>query len=876
VTIATDPPGEGFALDARFRMFGPDRTPDSGHDARDGTGGMTAREAAERVGVNERTIRRAIARDDLPAVKRRGIFVIDVASLDAWHASRDGGTPSTEPDGHAVQWSAPWPEPVTPLIGRERELAMAVSMLRRDDVRLLTLTGAGGIGKTRLSIAVASQLRADFAEGVHIVPLAEVPDAGVVATAIAERLGLPDADGVDGQRALVTALREAHALLVLDNFEHVMAAALVADLLRSCPRIKLLVTSRSLLRIGGEHALPVPPLELPDAEIDPSIEQVVASPALRLFADRARAIAPSFAITPANASAVAAICHRLGGLPLAIELAASQITVLPPDALLARVEAHLPLPLGGPRDAPDRQRTMADAIAWSHALLSPPEQRLFRRIGVFVGGFALDAAEAVNSSAGDASPADTLTGLAALVDASLVQRARDDTGRFTMLEPIRAFALERLAAEGELDSACDILADWCLALAERSPMAVVVPGGERHLLRLDADHANIRRVLEWLCQRRDEDRLLRLTVALGGYWYERNHYREGRMWTERALAASERAESSLRARAMVQLGLFLGILGDPARARELAADGVALLRAGGDPEALSPALIWQGGIAIQNGAYDEAVRAFGDAIDLAETVPDASLAGAISARATSNLGIVAHLRGDLDAAVRWHGLALAACREHGYLLGTSRSLCDLGDIARDRGDYAASVAHYRESLSVLGERSDLRTLIAALEGAALASVSWKQYERAARLLGAAAGLSEAFNVPIFLPTDQTAHERAMRGARPAMDERRFDELFAAGHRLTPAEAIAEVLAVTPPGGDEHALPAPRGRLSPREREVLRLLAAGLRDREIAERLFISVRTVEGHVRRIIAKLNAPTRVAAARAAIDLGLAGPDR
>lgn len=849
-----------------------DSAPDTGHDVDIPAGEVTAQGAAARLGVHARTVRRAIARGELPAVKRHGAFHIALADLAAWHARRTAG-PSATPAGTGLCPGPALPRPVTALVGREREVEIAIRMLRRDDVRLLTLTGAGGIGKTRLSLEVAMRLKADYASGVYFVPLAEVPHADLVAARIAESLGLPDPDDGEGSDALARALREANALLVLDNLEHVMEAApLIAHLLHTCPSLKVMATSRSLLRVRGEHALPVPPLELPGPE-DASVAQAATSPAVRLFLDRAQAVAPSFALTESTVPVVAAICQRLAGLPLAIELAASQVTVLPPDVLLARIEARLPLPVGGPRDAPDRQRTMTNAIAWSYTLLSPEMQRLFRKLGVFAGGFAIDAAEAVNAPAPD-----TLAALAALVDASLVQRDGEDTGRFAMLEPIRAFALEQLAAEGELDATCEALAGWCLDLLERSVMATTVPGGERYLERLDAEHASIRRVLEWLHQRGDADRLLRLAVAMGGYWYERNHYHEARVWTARALdlpPGEARNAATMRARAKVQLGQFVSILGDRARARSLVAEGVALLRRGASTEALALALIWQGAIATLSGAYDEAEAVFDEVLELAATIPDASIAAPLSARAMSNRGVAAHGRGNLDSAARWHRMALRICREHGYLLGTIHALCDLADVARDRGDYVQALVSYRECLSVLGERSDLRVVIDALEGAALATASWGQAERAARLLGAAAGLGETFGIPTLISTDHTAHERAMRAARAMLGEGRFDDLFAAGRRLGVADAIAEVLAVSPPTGAGTLLPASGGPLSRREREVLRLLAAGRRDREIAEALFISVRTVEGHVTRILAKLNVPTRVAAARAAVDLGLATLD-
>lgn len=849
------------------------RTPDSGHDA--GDRALTAREAAARIGVNERTIRRAIGRGELPAVKQRGVFAIDGAALDAWRARRAAGAASPDRSGEAPRQEAGLPEPVTSLVGRERELATAIGMLRRDDVRLLTLTGAGGIGKTRLSLEIARQIRPDFAGNTHVVPLAEVPDASLVAAAIAGHLGLPEPGSVDARSALVAGLRDARLLLVLDNFEHVMGAApLVSDLLRCCPRIKVLVTSRSLLRVGGEHALPVPPLALPDALTAPSVEQAAASPAVRLFTDRARSVAPRFSLTPASAPAVVAICQRLAGLPLAIELAASQVTVLPPDALLARIEARQPLPLGGPRDAPDRQRTMTGTIAWSYDLLAPDERRLFRRVGVFAGGFPLDAVHAVT---GDACPgSDPLITLAALVDASLIQRVGDDGARYAMLEPVRAFALEQLAAAGELDAACDALVEWCLVHASSSPMAESLPGGERYLARLGTEYANIRRALEWLSRQGDAERLGRLVTALGGYWYERSHYHEGREWTERALALDDRAAPLRRGQVMVQLGLFHGLLGNPSQARQLAADGMALLRLDADAEVLALGLLRQGAIEMQNAAYEAAERALDEVLRLAEIIPDATLATTMAARAMSNLGAILHIRGDLDGAATWHEHALRSSRELGYLPGIARALCDLADIARDRGDHAASFTSYRQSLAVLGERSDLRAVADALVGVALAVASWNEHERAARLLGAAAGLAESLGIRIHLPTDRAAYDLAVRTVREALGERRFDRHVAAGHRLTVSEAIAEMLALSPPVEASPTREVPGSRLSPREREVLRLLADGLRDREIADALFISARTVEGHVTRILAKLDVPTRVAAARAAVDLGIAGPNR
>jgi excisionase family DNA binding protein len=871
------------------------RTPDTGQGEQSTARLLTAQQAAECTGVHERTIRRAIARGELAAVKQHGVFRIDIGSLRVWADRRSTDVrPLSRPEAPTSQTLSrpPLLESVGALIGRERELAAATGMLAQKDVRLLTLTGAGGIGKTRFGLEVATQLQAHFPDGVYVVPLAEIASADLVISAIAETLGLPDSGGADRRDALITALHDARVLLVLDNYEHVIEAApVVSDLLKAGPHIKVMVTSRALLRVRDEYALPVPPLELPDTTLDTAGQDAAASPAVQLFVDRARAVSPSFSLTTANTPFVIKICHHMGGLPLAIELAASQTNVLAPQALLARIEANLPLPFDGPRDAPDRQRTMTNAIAWSYTLLSPDEQGLFRRIGAFIGGFPLDAIEAMIASARIArnrhdgvqgegsknqgpSESDPLVALTTLVDSSLVQRDVQDVTRFTMLEPIRAFALNQLAAQDEFDGAHDALADWCLDLAEAGPTPAHPDGGEPYLMRLDLEQPNIRRSLTWLYEQHEVTRLLDLVVALGSYWYERNQYHEGRMWTERAVRMSACSTAPARGNALVQLGLFVSMLGDPARAGEMASEGISLLRKIDDPWSMSMSLIWQGGIAIQAGDYPQAEESLHEALNLAPRIPDGSVAAAISARAMSNLGATAHARGDLASATRWHDMALNSCREHGYLRGMSRSLCDLADVARDQEDYVASLSYYRECLEVLGERSDLRAVIAALEGAATAAAFWKQGEQAARLLGAAAKLGDVSRVPTVMSTDRTAHERAMRATRMMMDASTFDEMFAAGARLSQAESIAEALALTPPSEPRkghHPSGNVASVLSSRESEVLNLLVAGQRDREIADALFISVRTVEGHVARILTKLGVTSRTAAVSAASTQGL-----
>jgi predicted ATPase/DNA-binding CsgD family transcriptional regulator len=785
-----------------------------------------------------------------------------------------------------------------PKAAREAELATAIKLLRRNDVRLLTLTGPGGIGKTRLSIEIGGRMGAAFGAGVRVVSLAPVPHSGLVATTIARALQIVESGSVEVGDSLAFALRDSHMLLILDNFEHVLAAApLVTNLLVVCPYLKVLATSRASLRVTGEHIPPVPPLALPDARTTTPTEHLAQAAAVQLFVDRARAVAPSFNLTATTMPIVAAICQHLDGVPLGIEIAAAQSGILPPAALLARIEARPPLPHAGPRDAPKRLRSMRDTIAWSYAYLPVDVQQLFRIVAVFAGSFSLDAAEAVGerfyevsrASVEEAVPdgSDTLSprpspvhdihgGLASLVDNSLVQQKEwDGEARFSMLETIRDFAVEQLVACGENDADREAHAAWCLELAEQSQMASVIPGGEQELSRLEIEHPNMRAALHWLHQRGDSDRLLRLATALGGFWFVHNHYREGREWLELALADSSATPDTLRAPALVKLELLLGFQTNTKRAEELFAEGIRLLRVSGDAAAIALALVWQGAIANYLGEHERAERVLEEALGQAEQIPDASIAASMTARALVNLGISAHLQGKFEVAIVRHELALRVCREHGYVLGTIRSLRDRGDVARDQGDYTASLAYYRECLTLMGDRGDRRIVVDAILGAALAAAVWDQPERAARLIGAADAIADHFGATARVATDQAAHKRVLALIHATMEEQEFETAWTIGRALDAGTAIAEVLAMSPSiAGTRKAVDPSHIHLSRREEEVLRLVSAGQSDREIAEELFLSVRTVEAHVTRIRTNLGVRTRTAAVTAAIAAGLMYP--
>ncbi len=761
------------------------------------------------------------------------------------------------------------PAAMTPLIGRTRELNLAEQLLRRVDVRLLTITGPGGIGKTRLAIELGHSLAADHAGDVVFVPLAEVADPDGIATAIKRALGLPDALGVTEPDGLISALGDSESLLILDNFEHLLPAApLVTELLTACPALKIVATSRSLLRLAGEYALPVPPLVLPGQAATGSYEEIARSPAVQLFVGRVQAVAPDFVMSEETAPIVASICRHLDGLPLAIELAAAQVTVLPPAALLARVEARLPLPVPGPRDAPVRLRTISDAVAGSYDLLTDDEQRLFRQLGVFAGGFTLDAAEAVT-----AAPA--LAGIAALVEKNLLQQSSwDAEPRFAMLVTIRSYARERLATHGELTAMSDAHAAWVVALAEPVELSAVFPGHEQLPRRLEAEHANLLAALTWLDEQGDADRLLRLCAALGQFWIHNGNAREGREWLERVLARAGEAPAPLRGRVQVCLGRTLSLFGEVERADQLMAEGIEAINTGEAPEMTVFALFNRGAAANQHGDYDRAEEFFTEARQIALTIDDAATASTAIASVAANLGVTAHGRGDLDLARARYEEALAIYRSQGFTPGIVRALRDLGDVERDRGEFAISVARYRECLALMGEPVNLRIVVDALEGMALAAAAWRRPVQAAHLLGAAEVLRERYGGAFFVLTDRDAHERALAAIRSTLGEPELAAAWQAGRSLSIPDAIAEAQALTPlPKRDRSATPS-AGRLSRRELEVLGLLVAGYSDQAIADALFLSVRTAEAHVARILAKLEVRSRQAAASAALAMGIVEP--
>ena len=547
----------------------------------------------------------------------------------------------------------------TPFVGREQEVASVCEQLRRPEVRLLTLTGPGGMGKTRLGLQVAAELADQYPDGVFLVPLAPVSDPELVAPAIIQTLGISELSGHDPLTLLKGAIKDKQLLLLLDNFEQVVAAAaLMAELLAACPKIKILVTSQVVLRLQAEREFAIPPLSVPNPKRLPDLVALSQYEAVALFIQRAQAVKPDFVVTTANAPAVAGICARLDGSPLAIELAAARAKFFAPPVLLARLEQGLAVLSGGARDLPARQQTLRGAIAWSYDLLSPEEQQLFRRLAVFVDGCMWEAAEEVCRAAGELA-GDVLDGLLSLVDKSLLQQEVLVEGepRFRMLQMLREFGLECLTSAGETEVTRQAHAAYYLALAEEAEPQLRGTEQARWFARLELEHENLRAALTFLLERSrvqagtqegllQTEQALRLCAALYWFWYHRGHLREGQAFLEQALAGRSGVGAALRARALIAAADWAYFLDDLKRAEMLCRESLELFRELNDKAGMASSLFNLGSTARVRGQYLLARSQLEEAAVLFQEVGDSWKRG----RCLSQLARIATEQGQYERA----------------------------------------------------------------------------------------------------------------------------------------------------------------------------------------------------------------------------------
>ena len=709
-------------------------------------------------------------------------------------AERSGAPPAT------------LPVPRTRFVGREKERSALRALLERPDVRIVSLTGFGGIGKTRLALQVAEDMSAVFSAGVSFVPLDSARDADQMVAAICRTLGVRETAGQtlrDSLKDHVAATARVPMLLVLDNFEQLLAeAATVADLVASGRKIKVVVTSRSPLHIYGEHEFPVPPLALPDLHALPSLEQLTQYESVALFLQRAQAIKPDFALTTENAAAIAEICARLDGLPLALELAAARIKLLTPAAMQSRLEKRLTLLTGGSLDLPARQRTLRGAIEWSYDLLNEDEQKLFGRLAVFVGGCTLEAVEAVCNAKSDLA-VDALDGMASMVDKSLMRQVDGDgeEPRFVMLGTIREYALERLTASGDEPITRRAHAAYCLVMAEEVGSADSGVEPSDWLARCDREQENFRAALDWLCRTDGAAWGLRLGAALFQFWERREYITEGREWLTRLLDLPGAApRDKVRARADFAAGVLAGAQRDydaaavflaesleinretddkwaaavslnalavtaldrrdVAGARSLSEQNLAVWRELGDRAAVARSLSNLASVVKEQGDYPLARSLYDEALGIFREIGDPTAA----ARVLNKQGDAAREQGATAEARELYEQSLATFREFGDRWGTGLSLADLGNLARERGDLAAATTLYKDSLRIFQDLDYKRGVAQILENLACAAADLGEARRALALAGSAAALRHSLGTPLG-PSDQAKLEASLESAR---------------------------------------------------------------------------------------------------------------
>jgi predicted ATPase/DNA-binding SARP family transcriptional activator/DNA-binding CsgD family transcriptional regulator len=766
------------------------------------------------------------------------------------------GSPSTEaaePTRHKL------PVPRTSFVDRQRELTEIKRTLAM--TRLLTLTGAGGSGKTRLALRAATSLAAAFSDGVWFVELAALSEPDLVPQAIADGVGAREQPGRPVTDSVTQHLGEKRGLLVLDNCEHLVdAAAHVVDfLLASCPHLRVLATSREPLGVEGEVLFSVSPLPVP-AGLPADLSKVGGNDAVRLFVERARLRLPGFSLTQENARPVIAVCRRLEGLPLAIELAAARMGSLAMDQMAQKLEDSLGMLSTGPRTVPPRQRTMRAAIGWSYRLLSEEEREVFGRLSVFSGGFTLEAAEAVCS--GDSIEEDQVLNLVSnLVDKSLVVAETSAEGlvRYRMLEPVRQYARARLQESGEAEGVLRRHVEFFLMLAEKAEPELRGPRQEAWLERLEAEHDNFRAALSWALQRGEAELGLQLSAALVEFWHLHVHHNEARRWLEEALT-KESAPPSVRVKALERAGFLAWEQGDYERAEALGEEGLGLARRLGEKPSAAAALFNLGSVAMSQMKADRASTLLEEAVALWRASDNEwGLAHALYV-----LGLVAIVRRDHDRAMARHEESLALAQKAGNEVGSVQAL-GLGALtALVRGDHRQADALNKATMEKswrLGIRHYTAGCVASLSASAGLQ---GQPVRAARLWGAADSLFEAMGIS-RMPAELSFYEPYIDAVRTQLSEAEWERAWQEGRAMDMEEAIEYALSDDEPAPplvavqERVAVDAQRDVLTRREEQIAVLVARGLTNRQIATELSISEHTVANHVAKILRKLGLDSR-----------------